>query len=193
MRASDSPPTPPTHAVLHEAALAYLGRRPATAALLARVLGRRVTTWASRARRAGTAGEEIAEQSEQARAAIGAIVARFVEVGLVNDASFAASRAEKLARAGRSSRAIAAYLAAKGVDGATVRGAATRGADAELAAAVALTRRRRLGPFSRDVMTNETDKRKQLAVLARAGFERHVAERALRLDRDEAEAVLRSM
>ncbi len=183
------PPSPPTQATLHEAALDYLNHRPATAALLGRVLGRRITTWALRAKRAGTPVEEIALRTEEARSAIGAIVARFVEVGLINDASFAASRAEKLARSGRSSRAIAAYLAAKGVDGATVRAATARGATAELAAAVALTRKKRLGAFAREPLDQET-RYKQLGVLGRAGFDRDVAERALRLDREEAEELL---
>jgi len=185
------PPPAPTHATLHEAALAYLGRRPAPAALLKRVLARRITMWSTRARRAGVEGEEIAQRSEELRSAIDAIVARFVEVGLVNDTAFAESRAEKLARGGRSSRAISAYLSAKGVDGATVRAAVARGPTSELAAAVALTRKRRLGPFAREPL-DQAAKHKQMGVLGRAGFDRSTAERALRLDRDEAEEILRN-
>jgi regulatory protein len=185
------PPDPPAHATIHEAALAYLERRPATAALLRRVLERRVAAWALRAARAGVTPSEIADVRERAREAIGAVVARLVEVGLVNDASFATSRAERLGRAGKSTRAIAAYLASKGVDRHTLRAALERGPRAELAAAISLARRRRIGPFAREEADRQ-QRQKELAVLGRAGFERSVAERALAMDRAEAEEILRA-
>ena len=72
---------------------------------------------------------------------------------------------------------------------ATATAALPEDAGAELDAALAFCRRRRIGPFA----TTEEDqeaRRKAMAALARAGFGREVAERALRLDPEEAETRL---
>ena len=159
---------------LHEVALAYLARRPASAAMMTRVLERR-------ARKKGVDLDDVAD-------AIRSVVARLVEVGLVDDASFAASRVDRLGRAGRSSRAIAAHLAQKGVRADVARAAlVTRDASADLDAALVLTRKRRIGAFARTPATGPDARRKELGILARAGFDRSTAERALRIDREEAE------
>jgi len=159
---------------LHEAALAYLARRPATATMMKRVLERRV-------RKKGIDLDDVAD-------AIQKVVARLVEVGLVDDASFAATRVERLGRGGRSSRAIAAHLAQRGVRSDVARAAlATRDASADLDAALVLTRKRRIGAFARTPAIDPDARRKELGILARAGFDRSTAERALRIDRDEAE------
>lgn len=162
-------------ATLHEAALAYLARRPASATMITRVLQRR-------ALKKGVPLDDV-------EATIRAVVARLVEVGLVDDATFAASRVSRLSSAGRSSRAIAAHLAQKGVRSEVARAALSRDDDAELDAALVLTKKRRLGPFSRED-ADEDARRKALGVLARAGFDRRTAERALGMDRDDAEARL---
>jgi regulatory protein len=179
----------PSKDVLHEAALAYLTRTPATAATLTRVLGRKIATWARQAARASDDPETIATDVARCHEAALAIVARFREVGLVNDAAFAASRARSLSRAGRSRRAIAAHLTAKGVDGQTLREALPTDAAVELAAAVAFARKRRIGPFVREEPDPKA-KQKALAAMARAGFAWSVCERVLRMDRDEAEATI---
>jgi regulatory protein len=56
----------------------------------------------------------------------------------------------------------------------------------ELAAAVAFARRRRIGPFRK----GDADPRRELGMLARAGYGQEVAEAALRLDAEAAEALL---
>jgi len=184
------PPRPPpalTQAVLHEAALAYLTRGAATAATLTRTLERRVRNWATRSVRAGSDPEEVGAAAARAREWVAPIVLRLVEVRLVDDAAFAAQRADRLTRGGRSKRAIAAHLKQKGVDGETARTALAETVDDDLGAALVLARKRRLGPFTRDADEGADARRRALGVLARAGFDFDTAHRALRMSRDEAE------
>jgi len=181
----------PTEARLHEAALNHLARFAATEAGLARVLQRRVARWAQRAEREGMAPEAITPIVAQGRAAAQAVARRMVAAGAVDDAAFAASRAKRLARAGRSRRAIAAHLAAKGVGGETASETLEEAATDEVVAALAHLRRRRQGPFDRnppdEAEAARAARMKAMAALARAGFPRDVAEAALDLDPAEAE------
>ncbi len=183
----DDPGPAPSRDVLHEAALAYLARGAATAATLTRVLDRKVATWARKAARAAREPELVAADVNACKGSIEAIVGRFREVGLVNDAAYAESRARSLSRAGRSRRAISAHLAAKGVDAETARQAVPTDAGSELAAALAFARKRRIGPYAREAAVDPKTKQKAIAAMARAGFDWSTCERALRMDRDEAD------
>jgi regulatory protein len=162
-----------------------------------KTLERRIANWARRSVRAGRDAEGIASDVARARELVPEIVARLREVGLVNDGSFAEMRAKRMSSAGRSRRAITAHLAQKGVDAATVREAVPHDAGAELGAAVAFARKRRLGPYARDedVPTHRDERRaaerKALGTMARAGFDFGVCERVLRMSRDEADERLR--
>jgi regulatory protein len=194
-----APPVPLSESALRETALAALGRRALTRVELKRRLERAIAMWARRAARAGTGDEEVARAVAQAKAHIEPIVARFVEVRLVDDASFAASRAARLVRAGRSRRAIEAHLYSKGIDGETARSVVPTDRETELRAALALAKRKRLGPFAREEARSARNDAlehgsardgahgKALAAFGRAGFDFDVAERALRMPRDEAE------
>lgn len=190
-------PSPaPTRASLHEAALAYLARGAATADSVKKTLERRIGNWSRRAVRAGLDAEAVALDAVAGRELIPAIVDRLREVGLVNDVTFAENRAKRMSSSGRSRRAISAHLAQKGVDAATVREAVTVDAGAELAAAIAFARKRRIGPFSRDEVPTDRDERraaerKALGAMARAGFDFNVCERVLKMDRDDADTRLR--
>jgi regulatory protein len=172
----------PTGARLHEAALAHLARYAATQAGLVRVLDRRVERWAR-------AAEAEAEEVRAAKAVVRAVVAKLAASGLVDDAAFAASRARSLMRGGRSRRAVAAHLLARGVSGEALRAALPGDPETELAAALALARRRRIGPF-RAGEADEDGRRKELGMLARAGFAQDVASRALAMDAEAAEALV---
>ena len=165
---------------MHEAALAYLARYAATETGLRRVLVRRIDRWT----RAAAERDDARECAAAAKRLVPAIVARMVALGAVDDAAYAQTKARALALSGRSRLGIAARLAAKGVGAAQVRAALP--AD-ELVAALILARKRRIGPYSRD---QDGDMNKQLAVLARAGFPREVAARALRMDAETAEAAI---
>ena len=176
-------PAVPTPASLHEAALNYLARFAATEAGLRAVLNRRIDRWA-RATAEADPAPRVAALKQDARQ----IAARLVASGLIDDAAFALSRATGLLRAGRSRRAVAAKLVEKGVGGELARAALPDDPDAELNAALVLARKRRIGPFRRGDTPDPAGKRRELAVLARAGFPQPVAARALAMGAEEAEA-----
>jgi regulatory protein len=181
--------SPPDAATLRESALAYLARYAATGAGLTRVLERSVDRWA---RLAGSTmdADEVANQSGMARKAIADVVARLAAAGAVNDAAYAESRGRSLVRAGRSRRAVTAQLVAKGVDPATAQSSLPADTESELAAALVLARKRRIGPFRRGEVPDEAGRRRELGVLARAGFPQDVVRRALAMDADQAETLV---
>jgi regulatory protein len=178
---------PPDASRLAEAALAHLARFAATEAGLRRVLARRVDRWARAAEAEGQ--EDIARRAALSKAAAAEVAKRMVAQGAVDDAAFAASRARRLLRTGRSPRAALAHLREKGVAAGTAAAAVPEGEEAELSAAIAFCRRRRIGPFGRAEATPEA-MLKALGAMARAGFGREIASRALRMDPDEAETRL---
>ena len=169
---------------LQAAALSHLARYAATQAGLAQVLQRRVDRWS---REAGGEADAKAVVVARARAAIAALVQRLAESGAVSDQAFAQSRARSLARAGRSRRAIGAHLSNKGVPGELARESTVDDPEQELAAALIHARKRRLGPWRKLAESPEL-RRRELANMARAGFPSAVAVRALKLEREEAEA-----
>ncbi len=179
--ASRPPGKQPDRAALQEAALRHLARFAATETGLLRVLDRRILRWQR-------ASDETNETAASSRVAAREVVQALVAAGALDDTSFALARARRLVRAGRSRRAVSAHLAAKGVDAATA-GAALPDAEAEFLAAVAFLRRRRIGAFRSDP-DDPGDRQRELAILARAGFPRDIAERALRLDPGDAAELL---
>ncbi len=189
---------PPDHSALREAALAHLARYEATEAGLLRVLARRILRWA---RGAATSAEgmetaEIERMVADAEAEARRVVASLATAGGVDDRRFAASRARRHAREGKSARASQAHLSASGIPAPLAREAAARDGDRELDAAVAHASRRRLGPFAAKPDPDEAAaaraarRHRTLASFARAGFSSATAQAALRLDRAEAEARL---
>jgi regulatory protein len=179
----------PDAASLHEAALAYLARFAATETGLRRVLARRVARWARAAEVEHGAGY-AAEAAARALALVDGVVGRLVAAGAVDDAAFAAARARTLVRRGKSRLAATAHLAAKGVDAATAARVLNADPDRELAAALVLAARRRIGPFRAGGAPDAAGMLRELGILARAGFPRDIAQRALGLDSAEAEARL---
>ena len=105
---------------------------------------------------------------------VGELLGRLEAAGVLSDRRFAEGKAMSLRRRGGSGRHIRALLAAKGVSAEEAERAlalADDGApadDAELAAARALARRRRLGPWR--VHNRREHSLKDLAALGRAGF-----------------------
>src|SRR5437660_2283668 len=167
-------------AMLEKWALAYLERFASSAENLRRVLRRRVR-------------RRVRDDDETVRAAdalIDALVIRYRDSGLIDDAAYAAGRARARLTRGQSLRRIAAGLMAKGV-GAEDRAAALQALretapDPDLAAACAFARRRRLGPFRR----GQADPARELAAFARAGFARREAEAVLACVHPEAGAAV---
>jgi regulatory protein len=179
----------PAERDLHDAALNYLARYAATEAGLRRVLHRRIDRWARRASALHEA-DAIAAQAAAACALVATVVARLVAAGAVNDAAYAETRVRSLLRAGRSRRAAAAQLAAKGVDTETAQSVLPVDEASELAAALVLARKRRIGPFRAGGEPDIAGRRRELGVLARAGFPQDVARRALATDPEQAEALV---
>jgi regulatory protein len=174
---------PPTETSLREAALAHVARFATTQSGLVRVLDRRIERWAR--------ASEFPEASvlAECRAAARMVAEKLVALGLVDDAAFAAARARRLTRAGKSRLQVSAHLAARGVTGKAARTAMPQDPKAELAAAVLVARRRRIGPF-RTAEVDAAGERRELGVLARAGFAQDVAARALRMEPEAAEELL---
>jgi regulatory protein len=165
-------PKPITPAYLENAALHYLERFASSSANLKRVLMRKVM-------RAATTGNGDTAEGERL---VDALVARYLAAGLVDDKAYAAQRAASLRRQGNSRFTIRGKLALKGVERAliddTLADLDRDGTEGDIAAASALVRRRRLGPF-RAAATRAAARQKDLAALARAGFSLEVARRVL--------------
>jgi regulatory protein len=150
-------------------ALLYLGHYASSAENLRRVLLRRVR------RRLPAADDAL----PQAAAAVEAVVARYRQSGLLDDAAYAEGRARSWHRRGAPSRQIRARLMAKGVAPADAADAVAtlkaESPDLDLAAACSFARRRRLGPYRRGA----AEPARELATFARAGFSRQVARAVL--------------
>ncbi len=161
---------PLTATALDNAALHYLGRFATSSANLRRVLLRKI---------ARAAGDD-ADPAEGKRL-VEELIARYLRSGLLDDRAYAAQAASSLARRGRSRYSISGRLAQKGVASDLVKEAVKaldEGGSSEIAAACALVRRRRLGPYRTAAARSEW-RRKDLATLARAGFGLDVARRVL--------------
>jgi regulatory protein len=174
----------PNAASLYEAAMNHLARYAATESGLARVLSRRIDRWGqSQSADGEEEADDLARVIRRAKADIPGVLTRLKELGVLNDEAFAASRAKRLSRSGKSRRATLAHLVAKGVKAPNLPEDPQR----ELAAACAYLRRRRAGPFGNAAAE------KTLAAMARGGFAQSIARRALALTRDEAEALIKSL
>lgn len=107
------------------------------------------------------------------------VAADMVRLGIVDDRLYAEARARSLHRKGKSRRVIARNLTAKGVapdvaEAALAALGAEEGVGGEaldLAGAMALARRRRIGPWRKaDTLLDDRQRRRELGVFARAGF-----------------------
>jgi regulatory protein len=160
-------PEPLTRLKVEQMALAYVNRFDCTATKLKRHLAERV-------RKQG--GHEDAE------AWIAELVERYLGSGVLNDARFAKNLATQLTTRGKSSRMISQKLAMRGVPSEVAQELMTaRRQDepnAELDAARAFARKRRLGPY-RDAEKRAEYRQKDLASLARQGFSFDTAKKAL--------------
>ncbi len=174
-----------TPARLANIALHYLERYASSAHNLKRVLERRVF-------KASLFHEDL--DVEAARGWIDDLIQRYLSAGLLNDLTFAETRARSLMARGTAGRVIRMKLMEKGVAAQTIDQALLalkdEHADPELAAAIKLARRRRLGPYA-DPAKRAEKKDKDMAALARAGFSYDLAQRIVECDeRDELEDLL---
>lgn len=170
--------TPVTEAKLLEVALAYLNRVPASK----QALVRKLESWIR------TRGEPA--DPEPARPLIAALIERYERSRILDDERLAKNVAESLRARGASARGIAHRLAQRGLDSTSITHALSvegqSASEADLTAARQLVRRRRLGPF-RPEPERAAKRSRDLAALARAGFDFDTARRALHQDSSEDE------
>jgi regulatory protein len=167
---------PVTQSSLQAAATSYLERYPSSADKLRRILQRRVA-------RARLREAPVMADVEQA---IDAIVAKLVGSGVIDDKSFAQTKARALHRRGTSDRMTRHRLKLAGIDDETLKVALANldreldsdPAEREWRAAVALARRRRLGPF-RAARDRASHRLRDLAAMARAGFAYDLAKKVI--------------
>ena len=169
------PGRPITAKYLQNAATFYLERYPSTAEGLRRVLERRL-------RKAEAADAPIVANVQRV---IAEIVAKFVAAGVIDDKAFAQTKARALHRRGTSGRLTRQKLRLAGIDADTLD-QAMDGLDQELdtdpeqrewQAAVALARRRRLGPFRKK--ERKEHRNRDLAAMARGGFDYDLARKVI--------------
>lgn len=174
---------PLTASSLENAALHYLSRFATSSGNLRRVLMRKV------ARSTRDGGEADAElQAQTGARLVEELIARYLQSGLLNDRAYAEQKAASLQRRGTSRFSIAGKLVQKGVASELVSdalGTLEESGASELAAACALVRRRRLGPYRAPGKRAEFGQ-KDLASLARAGFGLDLARRVLKAPDVEA-------
>lgn len=176
----------PTPQNLANVAFHYLGRYAASEASLRRVLTNRL-------RRIMMQNTEFAadvERQQLLRSAIETIIATHTRTGVINDSAFSETKVNSLRRQGRSRRIIEQKLTIKGIASEKIAAALeghNDGADpqeVEFKAALALARRRKLGPF-RKIPADPDLTRKEFATLARAGFSSDIARRVLKAEAPE--------
>lgn len=152
------PPRPLDRERLNELALAYLARFATSAAKLEAYLRRKL-------RERGWDGE--------GEPPVAALVERCVAAGYIDDAVYARAKAGSLRRRGYGARRVDQSLGAAGI-AAELREELRASPAEERAAALALARKRRLGPFG-SPLTDRAAREKQVAVLLRAGHRLDIA------------------
>ncbi len=133
----------------------------------------------------------------QAAQWVDAVVAKLAATGMLDDQSYAEGRVRALFRRGVSPLAIAQRLREKGVGDEVInrslKNLDQETSDPNLLAAIKFAKRRRLGPYQKP--PNRADRKtKDLAALARAGFDYQTAKRVITAPSiDEIESLARSV
>ena len=149
-------PRPLDAARLDELALTYVARFATTATKLERYLKRKL-------RERGWEGEGDAGREPD----LAALVGRYVELGYVDDASWARARSGSLLQRGYGPRRVREALGEAGIAEA-IRDEVRAGPGTERRAALALARKRGFGPFGSEIPDRER-RHKQIAAMLRAG------------------------
>jgi regulatory protein len=144
---------------LRALALTYVGRFATTRARLTAYLFRKL-----RERGWSVDGEPPVDE----------VVADFVRLGYVDDDQFARHRTDSLLRRGYGPIRVDAALRHAGIAPEVAASQSMIGPEEEMAAAIALARRKRIGPFCQTGMDIRT-RQQGLSVLARAGHRYEIA------------------
>ncbi len=180
-------PRPITAPYLERVVVHYLERYFTSRAHLRRLLAQRVR------RSAEHHGTEV----EEGMALVDALLERLEQQGILNDALYASSVARSMRRKGASEQAIRAKLGSKGLRGALVDVALAeaaeenaKGRDPDLVAAARWARKKRIGPWTRELEQREALRQKQLARLGRRGFSWGTAKQVIDGELEELEELL---
>lgn len=164
---------------LRRSGFAYLQRYSASAAHFAGLMEKKLQRWQ-------VAGY-VNLGELQAADLVAELVAEFRELGLLDDAGFAASRVASARRKGASRMKISLGLRAKGVDAETVAAALSGDDTDETVAILRLCRRRRVGPFRRGERPDRDGVNREIAVLVRQGFAAQLARSVVLMSLEDAE------
>ncbi len=185
-RHEKKPPKKITEKYLYNSGLAYLQRFPASTPHFKRIMGRKIDK---------SCNYHKEQSREECLGFLKATITQFVRMGLLNDDAYLSGMINSLRRRGLSTQAILSKLGQKGMEQARILEVLraydgdTGITNPDLAAAVLLTRRKRLGAFRKQ----DADRNKELAALARAGFGFDIAQKALNLSLEDAEEILAEM
>ncbi len=159
-------------------AVHYLGRYSASRQRLREVLGR----FAQRKL------EDL--PPAETKAAIETVIEKCASFGYVDDAQFAATQARSQRRQGRSRMGILQRLRVHRLDDDIISDALTGAdegiSDGELMAALRFARRRRLGPYQTIKTDDPAKRQRQMASLARAGFNMGICRQVMDLEDEVA-------
>lgn len=182
------PPRKITASYLHNAALYYLQRFPASTAHFRKVMTQKI----DRSCRAHSTQDRTA-----CLALLDQLVVDLTSQGLLNDDGYARAMVSSLRRRGLSWRAIHARLSAKGLPAAQITAALEaydeqehhdNQSDSEYEAALIFARRKKIGPFRTETAAQATYN-KECAKLARAGFSYDIAQKIFNLSSENDETV----
>lgn len=167
---------------LRRSGFAYLQRYSASEAHFSELMQNKLRRWE-------TAGY-VALGETRAVDLIAELTHEFRELGLLDDAGFAASRVASARRKGTSRLKIALGLRAKGVDGDLAKAAIEEDGTDETVAALRFCRRRRIGPWRRGERPDRDGLNREMATLVRQGFAGQLARAVVLLSPEEAEEKL---
>ncbi len=176
-----------TPAYLHNAGLYYLQRFAASTSQFQRVMLGKID-------KSCRTHPEL--DREECRKWLAALTETFQRAGLLNDELYTTGAVRSLRQRGLSTRAIEARMAVKGVPAALVKKIlqdidGLHENDANLVAALRQARKRRIGPYlppGKEASPEAQDK--HLSAMARAGFDFETAQKALKMDREEADGLI---
>jgi regulatory protein len=152
-RRNDARP-PLDSAALERLALSYVGRYATSRAKLRDYLKRKIA--------------ERGWGEEEGAPPVDAIVARFTELGYVDDRALAEARGRSLAARGYGARRLGQTLGALGISEADADGARRQAEEDAWRTALRFAERRRFGPYALDV-PDEAARRRAFGAMIRAG------------------------
>ncbi|MEM6780975.1 MAG: regulatory protein RecX [Pseudomonadota bacterium] len=177
------PPKKITEKYLYNSGLAYLQRFTASSAHFHKVMMRKIDR---------SCKHHVDQSREDCETLLQKTILKFQDLGLLDDTAYARGMVTSLRRRGLSSKAILFKLLQKGLSQDEILQAlASIDADdenADITAGLRLARRKKIGPYR----TRDKGEEKELAQLARSGFDYATSRKILSMDLDTAEDLINS-